>query len=462
MPVRFPQTRLTIRLFALMSCLGSGALANDWQGLVIGDTGGGAAQAFADAYYASAAMKAWTAQAPVLLRNADHSSTVAALQDLTGSKQVVLYFAGPVQDDGQMLTDGQALALQEELAALTDAGLTHLLLLVENCTRYDSTAFPLPDLPEQPGLALAVVSSAAEGKQCPTAGSRLSDDLKRAAKAGGASPAEVLQSHLDAGILEELHGLGVVSAQKEPAAQAVKPVRQAQPADVVQLIPARTQAPAVVPVRTLAPADGQVGSFQQDQVALFLPQPSARIAAQPQPAGLPEPSIIIGVIREEDAASFPNAQNAPGSDIAYDDLEGRRRLRLSDPDLFGSLVAAGGFDPPSELLAQSLQTELARMGCYTSRIDGDWGPGSQAAARRYFQARGDGQSPPLQQASAELFRLVIGQDDVTCARPVAAAPTSNRNTINTRPAQSAPSAPAPTREPANTIEPGNTLGGVFR
>ena len=30
-----------------------------------------------------------------------------------------------------------------------------------------------------------------------------------------------------------------------------------------------------------------------------------------------------------------------------------------------------------EAMMTQLQTELARMNCYRSRIDGDWGPGSR-------------------------------------------------------------------------------------
>ena len=456
--MRFFRIRLAASVLAWLGCMGSGVLADRWQGLVIGDTGGGAAQAFADAYYAGAAVEAWTGRAPVLLRNADFSEAVEALEGLRGAERVVLYFAGPAGAGGQFLADGRALALDASIAALADAGLTHLLLLVENCSRYDGRAFALPDLPERPGLALAMASSGGTGESCPAAGARLSDRLKRAAKAAETGPAEVLQVYMKHGSLDQLAGLGAEPAKGIPAAgdAPVLATRQKAAADVVSMIPARTGAAAVVQARTAL----------QEQVAVFTPQPGlqslAQRAARPLPSGLPEPSIIVGVIRDEDAASFPNAQSA---DLpAYDDVEGRRRLRSSSPERFASMVAAGAFDPPPELLARALQAELARMGCYTSRIDGDWGRGSQAAARRYFEAGGGGQPRSLQ-VSAEMFRQIISQEDVTCARPVAAAPRTSSSGGNTQRTQSQtrPAATAaPPQQPAGTIAPGTTLGGVFR
>lgn len=50
-------------------------------------------------------------------------------------------------------------------------------------------------------------------------------------------------------------------------------------------------------------------------------------------------------------------------------------------------AATAGAEPVPEDLALAVQTELARLGCYNRALDGDWGPGSRAALRRFFEAK---------------------------------------------------------------------------
>ncbi|OBY25636.1 hypothetical protein A9D60_21180 [Leisingera sp. JC1] len=455
--------RAALALFAAAGLGCGAAAAQDWRGLVIGDTGGGAARAFADAYYAAEAVQGWSGEAPVLLRNAAHKEAAEALDRLQGAERLVLYYAGPVQPDGGMVADGRGLALEARLEPLAAAGLSHLLLLVENCAGTAGNAAALPDLSVEAakaGVMLTLAASAGAGEACPAtaAGGRLSDAMKTAAKAKDAAATDILQAFLRNGSGQMLPGLDSAKAVGNPARR-----EQVPEADTVWLMPARTQAPVrpVAAVQSVSvPASGLRGTG-----AAVTPQ-APQFAALPRAEGLPQPSVIVGLIEGAGGADFAAAQDPAdlqGSEIAYDNLAARQRLRSSDPELFGSLVAAGAFDPPAPLLTQALQSELARMGCYTSRIDGDWGRGSQAAARRYFGAAGGG-SPANPEATAELFRLIISQDDVACARPVAAAARANGSSSGSRPAQVRRAAPAqaPSNQPTQTITPGSALGGVFR
>ncbi|UWQ81763.1 hypothetical protein K3725_21285 (plasmid) [Leisingera sp. S132] len=463
-PVPYSLARRAALALIAAAGLGCGAAAaQDWRGLAIGDTGGGAARAFADAYYAAEALRGWSGAAPVLLRNAAHADAVEALDGLQGAGRLVLYYAGPVQPDGGLISDGHGLALAARLEPLAAAGLSHLLLLVENCAGTAREAAALPDLSVEAakaGVTLTLAASAGAGEACPgaAAGGRLSDAMKTAAKAQGAAAAGALQAFVRNGSGEVLAGLGGAKAVAAPARRAQVPV-----ADTVRLIPARAQAPNR-PVAAVRPVSVPANGLRGGGAALALPAP--QLAALPRAEGLPQPSVIVGVIGGAGGADFAAAQDPAdlqGSEIAYDNLAARQRLRSGDPDLFASLVAAGAFDPPAPLLPQALQSELARMGCYTSRIDGDWGRGSQAAARRYFEAAGGG-SPASLEATAELFRLIISRDDAACARPVAAAPRANAISGGSRQTQARRAAPAqaPSRQPAQTITPGSALGGVFR
>jgi hypothetical protein len=151
-----------------------------------------------------------------------------------------------------------------------------------------------------------------------------------------------------------------------------------------------------------------------------------------------------------------------GSIIEYTDVAGRRALRDSDPEFFGSLLQAGAFDPPPDEIVLALQTELSRMSCYSSTIDGQWGPGSRAAVGRYYEQIGG--AAPSQDPDVAIFRQIVLRDDVTCPAAVraaaprpAAAPTQPRAT---QPA--APAAPAPQpAQPSRTINQ-SSGSGIFR
>ncbi len=199
---------------------------------------------------------------------------------------------------------------------------------------------------------------------------------------------------------------------------------------------------------------------------VFAPLPAEQIAALPLAAGMPRPSIIVGLI-EPVPASFPAAEEeteAAGTEISFADTEAWLALRASDPALFRSLVEGGAFDPPEGELARALQTELQRVGCYTSSIDGDFGVGSRRAVGRFFDEAGT--TPVSTDPVPELFRQILLAGEVECqavavntTRPASGGtrqPSGQPTTTTAAPA------PAPAPKPAGGLGNAGLGSGVFR
>ncbi len=193
-------------------------------------------------------------------------------------------------------------------------------------------------------------------------------------------------------------------------------------------------------------------------------------------AGLPAPSIILGRVEagQEDVFGIETLMPATIEQIGFDytNLEARIALRADNPELFRKLIEQGHVDPPADQLNRVLQTELARMNCYRSGIDGAWGPGSRRSVAAYYDEI-EGANESDQEPSVDLFRTMILREDVACPTPVAAAPsaaTTTRRTTASQPARTA-SRPATTSRPATVAAqkpastPKITTGagiGVFR
>ncbi|MBS0123555.1 hypothetical protein [Thetidibacter halocola] len=205
------------------------------------------------------------------------------------------------------------------------------------------------------------------------------------------------------------------------------------------------------------------------QAVVFAQVPPARRAVMPLTSGLPQPSVLVGLIEGvNEPGQVLSKPDDPVPIIAWDDREARRAVRDQNPDLFASLLEAGVFDPPDARLAFALQEELQLMGCYSLRIDGQWGNGSVSAARRYFDELG--QDPVTLTADMALFRQIVQRDDIRCPAPVAAParvtqPARTNSTRSTPPRQTtATRTPAPTPAPAPQPAPRTglslTFGGV--
>jgi hypothetical protein len=207
------------------------------------------------------------------------------------------------------------------------------------------------------------------------------------------------------------------------------------------------------------------------QAVVFAPVPPARLAVMPLTGGLPQPSVLVGLIEGvNEPGQAPSKPDDPVPIIAWDDRDARRAVRDQNPDLFVSLLEAGVFDPPVARLSSALQEELQLMGCYRLRIDGQWGNGSVAATRLYFDELGE--DPVTLTADVALFRQIVQRDDIRCQAPVAAparvtqpARTTSTQRATTPPRQTTATrtptpAPAPAPKPAARTGLGLTFGGV--
>jgi len=184
-------------------------------------------------------------------------------------------------------------------------------------------------------------------------------------------------------------------------------------------------------------------------------------------AGLPQPSIIVGIIEAGREDEFGLATLLPATvekfGFSLEDLEAREALRESNPDLLRRLVEEGYLDPDEDRLPRVLQTELARMNCNRSGIDGVWGRGSRGSVREYF-AQLASVSWPDQAPTPELLRAIIINGDVACPTPAAVArpaptPTPRRATTPTR-TQPRAAAPVPKPvAPAAKPKPKLSIGG---
>jgi hypothetical protein len=427
------------------------ASAADLRALVLGQSGAGAEYAFGDAYHVAQVLRSGQSGRVDMLRDASEDAVRAAVDKLAGSPTAVIYYAGQLRDDGQalQLADG-TLPLSEVLHDLRAGGTQQLILLAENCAGPEIGAADagLDKLAPESGLAVALVASAGPGAICPARDARLTDRLRARAQSAQASSTPVMLQQILEGLwtrgeVPSLQLFSTPRAAEKPA--NVSPVGR----DVVTLAPVTAQ--AVSPVRTLQPSpEGQqVGA---DTVEIFAAAARAPLVALPRAPGLPEPSIIVGVI--------DGAANDPGVDIAYDDLQGRTRIRQEDPDRFAALVGSGAFDPPADQTARAIQGELSRMGCYNGAIDGLWGSGSRGALQRYFNERPDVKAASLDPVAA-VFRQIIAVADVSCPAPRVTRTAAPRASAP-RPSTPAPAPkPRPAPEPQRKIQSGTSLG-VFR
>ena len=178
--------------------------------------------------------------------------------------------------------------------------------------------------------------------------------------------------------------------------------------------------------------------------------------------GLPQPSILLGLASANSIELLSPGLPPDPIASAYADAEDRAAFRRDDPLMFAAMVEAGALDPPDQLMAASIQAELGRMSCYTKSIDGIFGIGSQQAVLRYFEERGIEPPSDVPVANAELFRLIILAEDVTCPPP----PVVVRDRPDPLPNRPQPPRPQP---PVVVAEPdppaanfGSTCIGCFK
>ena len=475
-----------MRALLVLTALAQPAAADDWRVLVIGNPSRSAPTAFADAHMAAETFRRMALGPVAMQREIGADALAQALDSLSGSHGVVIYFAGPIGSGpaGPMLMGqggGDARgAIDPLLARLAATGTREAVLLIEDCAGGDGMAGRLrqPELPA--GLMVYMAATAGPSGTCPERADRLTDRL-------AGSDADTLQGRLT--------GLWTGAATLDPLAITPGTTPDAAPtaagAALVEVVESDVIRIAPVTVATIAPTEVIAGTVLDPapepddpttptsasavpaaepaavpaaEPAVFRPLRDEDMLALPVAAGMPQPSIIVGIIRPDP----PEPEAAPDlPQIAYDDLAAREALRQDDPALFRTLVESGALDPPPESVVIALQTELQRSGCYTAAIDGQWGNGSRRAVDRFAEAAG--LTPVTRDPDATLFRQMLLAGPVECPAPVAEAAPA-RSTAP-RAADPAP-APSPARapEPAPAPQPSapsgglsnSALGGVFR
>lgn len=452
---------------ATLACLATPGRAADWQGIAIGQPGPGREKSFADAFHATGALARGGGRDVLMLRDVTPDAVMGAIASWPAGTGAILYLSGVLDGDLLRLKGGD-LPLVQMLAAFEARQVDRLALLVEDCAGLD--AVPLAfDLPDHGAIRFLVAASSAAGASCPSADARLTETLTRAAVA------DSVQAVLGDMVLRDDLGFAVpLSQQASAAISPIIPVTT--PAQIVrpEILPVTPVRSSITNNDTLSPirAVAQPQDTGNGALLIFAEPSDMQRTALPRASGLPEPSIIVGLVAPQDQA-FGRAMDLGDidlNDITYDDLAARRTLQALDPALFGSLVAAGALDPPTDVMARALQQELARMGCYTATVDGVWGNGSRAAVQRYFDERADAE-PVTVDAEASLFRQIILQDDITCRAPQAAtvrstAPSAAGTTRRapqpgTRATQAAPQQQPAPQSGTRRIQSGTALG-LFR
>ncbi len=471
---------------------GQAAAGEGWSALIIGTPDPAAPSAFADAFHVGSALEKMGFHEVDVIRDSPAARIDAALRDLAGQPRVLIYYAGPVRSgaDGTYLSGAdrsttEGLLLPAVLDKLAAAGTEETVVLLENCSAAGGQVAVGAEDP-QPSLdiSLYLAATAADGAACPPAGERLSDVLIEAARTSGVDqPLQVLLeggvanlwvAHDTAPAIALRPDTGVIPAASEGFAlidpETAPATIVADATSVSTITPLAPGAGAAQPVSSDRSSDQSIG-----EVVVFAAPDQSQQAARAVAAGLPEPSIIVGLIENVTQASFSTVDDDTAgvtrNEISYDNLDARRSLRDQDPEMFAALVAAGAFDPPPSMLERALQTELQRMGCYSAGIDGIWGPGSRRSVERYF-AEIDGVEPEGLEPETGLFRQIIRQDEITCSpeaavssvapRATSSQPAQGQTTRSQQPASAQQPAPSAQQQtPSRTIENTNVLG-VFR
>lgn len=466
--------RRVMTTLAMTITLAGSALAQDWRAIVIGQPGPGAARAFADAYHAAEAFRVNGFSDVALLRDAPRDRLLEAFGDAGNADRVVVYFAGPLLDNGTTLqVKDDVLQLSAIVDWFQQAGMSQAAILIENCADplLQQSQLTFPPVPDDIEMYLA--ASAAPGEDCGTIETRLTDQLKDKVANPGGSLQESLTGLPAFSTLFDPIPLRAPDIAPAPVGEA--PVVSVVSSSVVSIAPVSTPVQNTVRVTPVA-APAPRRATATGGVVVFEPPPDNQIAALPVAPGLPEPYIIIGLLPQQEEAFDTVAPpgDVGATEITYENLAERRRLRTEQPELFATLVSSGAFDPPASLLVVALQTELERMSCYTGGVDGQWGRGSRGGVTRYFDQI-EGVEAVSLDPEVPLFRQIILRDDVLCpavARAAAPAATATRTTTTrTRTQQAAPArrqaAPAPRQQaPARAqTQPRIRLGtgsGVFR
>jgi hypothetical protein len=146
---------------------------------------------------------------------------------------------------------------------------------------------------------------------------------------------------------------------------------------------------------------------QRDTIA-----PAATAATQPHAAA---PSAILAPVERLEPARewFPDDEPA---EAAADE---EQQVAALDPEPLAREPEAPPREPliDEEELARSIQSDLARLGCYRMGIDGIWGPGSRRSLEQFYREKGE--PAPSLEPSTDLLAKLQDESGTVCAAPPA-------------------------------------------
>ncbi|MFD1881870.1 hypothetical protein [Paracoccus pacificus] len=374
----------------------------------------------------------------------------------------VLYFAGQTQvQEGRTMLLGPAgpIDVADAAMALRDHGAAQVVAIVDGCAA--GAGGETAPLTGDPAVLMAM--SPAPGKSCsdPEAAG-FGDRVIGAFRAPGQPLAAALRRAGIAGFGGEKvdfvprpggGGAGAAGDMDQPivVGAAILPLSVSTESMLIGRVspPAANPAtPVPPPPPPPPPPPGNAATGDAQVIPAGAP---ASLAALPTRPGFPPPSVILGETETppapEEFAALPSVTPL-GVPVAE-----RRRIRAEDPARFTNLLSAGAFDPAADRLAEAVQTELARMECYDTQVDGIWGNGSRRAVTRYYAA--SGVASVGTEPTTQLFRALITRDDVICPPqpavqrnpPAATTPRSQPQTSRRTPAATPRQQPAATRQP---------------
>lgn len=488
-------------LIALIFAYGMPAFAQDRVALVVSSDGGAPpTESMRKDAFALSETLFGMGFAVSRMENPDAAALTQALSGLPKDATALLFFSGAARAEGTetMLVTGAApVSLSATVAAMQSGGRDQSLVFLDVC-RPEAEVLPPPA--PVPNLFLALPT--APGAACPPDAPSMAQEMLARITAPGmalteqfpaseavAGPGVWVQTGLTqpftfraassntvltAADYQMLDRLSPEDREKMLALWAeagivvdVADARPAQAPTTGGVVVAAPSSPVIVqnagvisPVQTVVSPIVAGAEVQGEALAVLAAAPAPRTtSARPVPGagGLPQPSIILGEQETLASLALPDAPEAPPvQQLDYTDIAARNALKESDAASYAELIQTGAYDPPPEQLAFAVQTELARMNCYTRAIDGDWGNGSRRALQLYFDTLEA--AATTQEPTVEVFRQLLIKDDVACPdvvapapAPAAAAPRTTQRTQRTQtaPVQAAP-APAPAPAPAET------------
>jgi hypothetical protein len=208
-------------------------------------------------------------------------------------------------------------------------------------------------------------------------------------------------------------------AEPEPETVEVAVAPEAPVEPVVEPEPETVEV-AVAPVAVEPVTSNPVASIPETTIIAALPTPDpsdplgGTAGEDAEPIRLAALTWETRGIVELNAVEVDRAR-VTGSEVTPDNDANRELLAAIDP----RLLADQDLPVDEGDLARTIQSELARLGCYRMAVDGSWGRGSRTALTSYFLAKKS--VPTSLEPTPELVVQLQRESQVVCAVQVARA-----------------------------------------